>query len=264
MRNESLLVSIRERVSKLRPYVVGAFIIAFSISPIIPGLTYRITVAASMGVALLYLAFDIYRELNQRLDGIEKSLKEPHPPTYQDFAEASAEIDTIIKERLNANRNVHIRVLAVAAQYSWKHFVEDRLCKFLQMGNRKQAIKIEYVIVNPALLKQLQQTKLMADAERTILGLAIMREKYDRLQIKRLSVNMFKFSNVPHWHGVLIDDDIFFMGRCRWNISGERYELEVGTNEYRKFSLNDRFKGTDRVNLCINWFEAYKLQGDEI
>lgn len=264
MAKQTLLVAIRDRIAKLRPYIAGAFIIAFSISPLIPNTTYKISVAASFGVVLLYLFFDIYREVTLRLEAIEKNLKEPNPPSYEDFAEASIEIDKIIKERLNANRNIHIRVLGVSAQFSWKHIVEDKLTKFLEMGNHKQSIKIEFVIVEPSALKKINQVKLMADTKRTIEGIELMNEKYkNQLSDGRLTIDVFQYDNIPHWHGVLIDTDTFFMGRCRWNISGDNYELEVGTNEYRLFKLNDRFKGTDRVNLCINWFEAYKLQGQK-
>lgn len=163
---------------------------------------------------------------------------------------------------LGTHKNVHIRVLGVSAQFSWKHLVEEKLVKFLEMGNHKQNIKFEFVIVDPIALNKLKQTKLMADTQRTIKGIDIMREKYKNNQ--RLSIEVYKYDNIPHWHGVLVDADTFFMGRCRWSIDGENYELEVGTNEYRLFKINDRFRGTDRVNLFINWFEAYRLQGEKI
>jgi hypothetical protein len=264
MSKQNLLVTIRDRIAKIRPYVAGAFIIAFSIAPLIQSPTYKASVAAAFGVVLLYLFFDIHRELTQRLEAIEKNLKEPNPPSFEDFAEASIEIDKIIKERLNANKNIHIRVLGVSAQFSWKHLVEDKLTKFIEMGNHKQNIKIEFVIVEPSALQKINQVKLMADTQRTIQGIELMNERYkNHIVDGRLTVDVFQYANIPHWHGVLIDTDVFFMGRCRWSISGANYELEVGTNEYRLFKVNDRFKGTDRVNLCINWFEVYKLQGQK-
>lgn len=262
MAKKNFLVTIRDAVAKLRPWIAGVFIVAFSIAPLIPYPSYKISIAVSFGIVLLYVFFDLYRELTLRLEGIEKSLKEPNPPTYEDFGEASVELDKTIKERLNANRNVHIRVLGVSAQFSWKHLVEEKLVKFLEMGNHKQNIKFEFVIVDPTALNKLKQTKLMADTQRTIKGIDIMREKYKSNQ--RLSIEVYKYDNIPHWHGVLVDTDTFFMGRCRWSIDGENYELEVGTNEYRLFKINDRFRGTDRVNLFINWFEAYRLQGEKI
>jgi hypothetical protein len=265
MRRQNFLIILRESISKARPYIATAFIIVFSLTPLFQNTAYRVGVAASFGVVLLYLFFDIYREVIQRLEAIEKNLKEPNPPNYEDFGEASIEIDKILKEQLNANRNIHIRVLGVSAQFSWKHIVEDKLSRFLEMGNKKQTITIEFVIVEPKTLEKINQVKLTADTERTIKGIKIMNDRYkSQINSERLSINVYKYDNIPHWHGVLINTDTFFMGRCRWNISGNIYELEVGTNEYRLFKVNDRFKGTDRVNLCINWFEAYKLQGKKI
>lgn len=264
MAKRTFLVTLRETVSKLRPYIAAAFIVAFSIAPLIQYQAYRVSIAASFGVVLLYLFFDIYRELIQRLENIEKNLKEPNPPQYADFNVALPVIKGILIERLKANDLVKIRILAVSAQFSWKSLIDTTIPQLFNIG-KKQKIEIEIVIVKPSVLHNWGQKQLENDAQSTLLGEDTFKKVYkSAFSEGKISLNIYQYDNIPHWHGILIDDDILFMGRCKWKVIDGKYHLAVGQIDYRQFRLNDRFGGATRIELVDNWFETYKFRAQKI
>ena len=246
---------------KARPWIALILVMAAATAPAIPSIPYRVAVLAALGLTIIYLFFDIYKELANRLTRIESQLGQPDPPSYQNFNDAFPAIDDTIKNRLNANQNVKIRILAVTSQYSWKTLIEDRIEEYIKLGNRQQKITIELAILFPSLLEDWGQTKLMIDTERTLKGIDIYIKKLDHdLKTGRLSIEVHKYDNVPNWHGILIDEDTLFFGRSRWTIRGDSMELTIGTNPYRKFTSTDTHNGKDRIVLFVNWFEAYKIR----
>jgi hypothetical protein len=191
-------------------------------------------------------------------------LKEPEPPTFGNFIGAETPIKEIIHSHLDANEDVSINILAITAQYSWK-FIEDNIESFLERGNQRQKITVNLAITKPEILELWLQKKLMADAVRTLEGIGIFNSDHEEhFSQGRLKLNVYSYDNIPHWHGVLINENVLFLGRTRWRIRGENTELTVGQNIYRKFSKNDRFRGTDRINTFTNWLERYKLRDMEL
>jgi hypothetical protein len=258
----NFLVLIRDRIAKIRPIIVGVFILAFSVAPLLTFIPkYRESIVIPFSVVLLYLFFDIYRELKERLDKIDMNLKEPQPPSYSDFNEALPIIKGILDERLSRDQDVTIRILAVSAQFSWKVLIETTIPQLLTNKNYKSKIHIELVIVKPSVLHEWGQRKLENDAKSTLIGEENFKRKYKTLfQEGKLSLFIHQYDNIPHWHGILIDNDLLFMGRCKWEVIDGRYHLLVGQIDYRQFRINDRFGGNTRIELINSWFDAYKFR----
>ena len=76
----------------------------------------------------------------------------------------------------------------------------------------------------------------------------------------RLELNLHLVDNMPHWHGLLINDEILYLGRSKWDMSKNHKEMHVGRKEYRKFTLTDRFQGYQRIEIFQHWFDAYKFR----
>lgn len=246
---------------KMRPFIALALVIAVSLSPAIPDKNYKLAVTTALVITLVFLIFDVYKELLGRLALIEGHLKEPEPPTYDNYTESLPYMEKVITSYLSASANVQIRMLTVSAQFSWKNLIEDRIDKFLELGGRDTTINIELIVTQPNVLDHWEQEKLKMDAYRTLTGIELFNQKYaDVMKNGKLSLDVFLYDNIPHWHGILINNNTLFMGRARWIIKGNKYDLTVGTNEYRMFQKGDRFRGTERVLLFENWFEAYKLR----
>jgi hypothetical protein len=265
MKRKSLIKVFQEAYPKARPYIATVLVAAISTAPAIDSIAWRVGVTAALAVTILFLIFDLFNNLNKRLDTIDSKLKEEEPPTYNDFPSALPFIKEILTERLLQNKDVSIKILGVSAQFSWKNLIELTLPELFNIGHKKPKISVEIVIVNPSVLHQWGQELLKKESENTLEHLPIFKKDYKNyFNENRVSVDIWQYDNIPHWHGVLIDNDIFFMGRCKWKIlNGTRYRLEVGQKEYRQFTKSDRFRGEVRIELFEQWFDAYKFRSQK-
>ncbi len=264
-RNKTLIEIWKETYPKLRPWVAIVLVGALLTSILIDDTKYKMAVLYALASNVIFLIFDLSTSIKTRLDKIDSNLKEPDPPFYVDFNAALPVIRTILSDRLTKNQDIHIRVLAVSAQFSWKSLVDTTIPALFDIGNKKQKINIEFVIVKPSVLRDWGQRQLESDANSTLLGVENFKGLYKKeFTAERLSLNVYQYDNIPHWHGILIDNDVLFMGRCKWKIIEGKYKLMVGQIDYRQFRTNDRFGGKTRIELVDNWFETYKFRAQRI
>ncbi|MBL0358001.1 MAG: hypothetical protein IPP72_14475 [Chitinophagaceae bacterium] len=261
---KKFIVLMQEAYVKMRPYIAAFLVIAIATSPVIPNSNWRIGVTSTLAVTLLFLIFDLFKDLTKRLDTIDNKLKDEEPPTFDNFTYALNTMKSVINDRLIKSKDVKIKILGVSAQYSWKNLVELTIPELFEIGHKNPKITIEIVIVSPQVLLQWGQPQLAGEAEHTIKQSSIFRETYKTyFEAGKIDVEIFEYDNIPHWHGVLIDDEIFFMGRCKWKLIDEKFfRLQVGQKEYRQFAKNDRFRGAVRIDLFKQWFNIYKLRAN--
>ncbi|MES3017461.1 MAG: hypothetical protein V4721_06770 [Bacteroidota bacterium] len=263
---KSFVQLLMEAYSNARPYIAAVLVIAISTSTAIKNDSWRIGVTASLAVTILFLIFDLFKGVTQRLDTIDKKLKEEEPPTYDNFTAALPIIKKTLEDRLIKNNDVSIRILGVSAQFSWKNLIELTLPDLFHIGRRKQKISVEVVIVDHEVLHDWGQSILSKESAHTKENLPIFKKKYKtEFAENKIDIKIWEYDNIPHWHGVLIDDDTLFMGRCKWQIKDDKYYyLQVGQKEYRYFAKNDRFKGQTRIELFEQWFDAYRFRSKKV
>jgi hypothetical protein len=156
-------------------------------------------------------------------------------------------------------RPVSVRVLGVSLRFSWP-FLEKALPQLLR-NYPDSTFVIELAMVDPQFLRD-RGIKDWAEAA------AQVYQKYRQFQNApertdaRLEVNLWRYTNLPQWHGMLIDNADLFLGRSDWRF-GEAdptsYQFTVGQNKYRWFSKKDKFGGAERIQLFNNWFDYFKL-----
>lgn len=264
-KRQSLIKFFTELYYKSRPLICLILVVIITISPLIPNLYWRIGVLSLLASTVLLLVLDLFKEINKRLDKIDANLDIDAPPTFEDFTDIIPNVRNILLDKLKENKDVNIKIIAVSAQFSWRILIEDTIPDFLNIGNKSPKIEIELLIVKPDILNNWGQKKLRMDCERTISGKSIFDEKLQsEINKGRLIVDVMIYDNIPHWHGVMIDNEILFMGRCKWDMTKKKKELLVGQKEYRLFTTDDRFQGNERVELFTNWFDAYKLRAEKI
>ncbi len=257
---------LQESYSKVRPYIAIILVGAICIAPLINNIATRVAITSALAVTLLFLIFDLFKMLTQRLDKIDAKLTEQEPPTYPNFTSALPTIKKALEERLIKNKDVKIKVLGVSAQFSWKNLVDLTLPELFEVGHKKPKISIEFVIVDPQVLHNWGQGLLEKESKNTLEHEKQFKKDYKSFfSLNRVDINIWLYDNIPHWHGVLIDNDIFFMGRCKWQIrEGGHYHLQVGQKEYRQFTRTDRFRGLIRIELFEQWFDAYKFRSMKV
>lgn len=72
-------------------------------------------------------------------------------------------------------------------------------------------------------------------------------------------LSLYEYDNLPHWHGVLFNKEILFMGRTEWYRAGDNnlWQLRVGEVEYRRFEYEDFYGGKTRIDRFDHWFRRY-------
>lgn len=254
---ESLINLYTNVYPKARPWLVLVFIIAINISFAIENPTLKYGATSSLAVVILFLIFDIYKQLLKRLDKIDECLSEPKPRPYKNYTEALSAIEPVIIERLAVNKELQLRVLAVAAQFTWKLLIEGIIEPYL--NDLKEDRELSKLTIHIAIcvietLDDWKQEQLIVEEEKNLKGIARFKNTWREGIGNRISLEIFQYDTLPQWHGILIDDDVLFRGKCEW--SKDFTELHVGQKEYIKFEKNDRFGGAEHIALFENWFRA--------
>jgi len=263
--NKPLIDICKETYPLIRPYVAIVLIGSLLLFSIIDNTSSKIGILAALASNIIFLIFDLSNTLKTRLDKIEQSLNQPEPQSYEDFNAALKDIKQILTDKLINNKDVQIKILAVSAQFSWKVLIESAIPKLLEIGNKDPKIDIEIVIVKPSVLRHWGQKKLEDDAQNTLNGEISFRKKFKTAFANgKLKLTIRQYDNIPHWHGILIDNDILFMGRCKWDKIDNHYHLLVGQIDYRLFKKGDRYGGDARIELVENWFDLYSVRALKI
>lgn len=266
---------IKELIStgtKHRPLLILLSMITYAATPLIPSVGFRVGVATILATLSLLLLFDIYKELNEHFKKVEDLLANPKPPTFNDYTIALSEIHTAIEERLLANNTVKIRIMGVSAKSCFPNLIRGFVEKFLQAKTGTGLIDVEMAIVRSDVLESWKQDIEKTAAEHTIHGVDAFREKWSKLLPKsRLRIRLYLYDNLPQSHGVLIDNNVLFVGEALWESIADQPEIKLGSNPYRRFEANDRFGGYAQIGKFNNWYDAYierhkkhtNEQGDE-
>jgi|694.fasta_scaffold146709_3 hypothetical protein len=258
----------------LMPWLVGVFIATVYRGPII-SLLSRITKAKLPGLELetskqLGKIADQSEEVADVLKSIsaqiEKIAQQEKP--YADYSDALRDAQRLIEDRLEKKQNsrssgidrdrIEIKIIAVSMTFSWP-FIASKLPRILSSYPDSYA-DVQLAFVNPHYLEALGLEAYdidFADEGRQRLkeipafcdGLAS--NIGERLQIK---ARMYK--NLPHWHGILIDDEYLFLGRTDWTFSFKKPKLTVGQNKYRYFDRSSSL-GIERIELFKSWQRYY-------
>ena len=254
---------IKDSYKKSRPYIALISVICISLSPLIENEIYKVVALTVLSSILVSIVLDLFSEIEKRFDVINSKLGVKEPPIYYGFNEALPYIKQVLIDNLLKNEDISIKIIAVSAQFSWKSIVEVLLPELLAYNRNKVKFEVEFTLVDPEVLRLWGQKKLCKYCQ-TVLSLkeiiANQEEYKSAIESGRLKLNVHLVDNVPHWHGLLINDDILFLGRSKWDMTKRHKEMHVGRKEYRKYTINDRFQGYQRVEVFQQWFDAYKFR----
>jgi hypothetical protein len=153
---------------------------------------------------------------------------------------------------------VNIKIIAVAMTFSWP-FIIDTVPRALNKYP-KARVQIEAMFVDHKFLGDLPLANydvVWADVSQfrtnEVKKFAIAATKQFG---ERLSLDVRSYKNLPHWHGLLINEEHLFLGRTNRSFPDGKPELRVGQNKYRYFNTSDSI-GDERVELFANWHKYY-------
>ncbi len=265
---ESLVSVVKAAYPAMRKAAIYLLVVALSVSSAIPVQNYKIIVLSALGVLLLFLVFDIHSELVRELTQIRESVTNTEPKPFVDFTDAEDDLYTAIEDALKESPRVDLLFLTIAGSLSWS-FLETTVRRLDIKFGKTKTIVIDYGLVRPEYLAQWSLPNWERKAQVTLGNISVFERRYAaRIESQQIILRKYAFDNLPHWHGVLINGTVLYLGRTEWEFFADDPsvppDLLVGQIEYRKFHKNDRFGGERRIARFMNWAERYQKRSKEL
>lgn len=263
---------IKAKTVKIRPWLVYAALLLIAVNSFVPS---DQTVAKNgllfvLGTTIFALIQDIFKVIVERLDSIDTRLRTDKPVTISNHNATLPLIKARLEEKLSKNDDVHIKIFSVSCLLSWSTIVEKMLPGMFVLGNRNPKIVVDIIICSSDLLLNWGQRTRAKNARNTLEFARDFASRYrSYFESGKISLNIYEYDNITQWHGVLINDEMLFLGRCDWQVENKgtpqaRYYLQVGEREYTQYENNDRFEGKEKIDRFNNWFDAYKVRSNKI
>jgi hypothetical protein len=197
---------------------------------------------------------------------IEKIAQQEKP--YADYSDALRDAQRLIEERLEKKHNsrnisidrdrIEIKIIAVSMTFSWP-FIANKLPKILSSYSDAYA-DVQLSFVHPQYLEALgletYDINFADEARQRLKEIPAFCDGLDKSLAERLRINARMYNNLPHWHGILIDDEYLFLGRTDWSFSFKKPKLTVGQNKYRYFDRCSSV-GIERIEIFKSWHKYY-------
>lgn len=227
---------------------------------VFPNLGLAVKILSAVPLFLLFLLNDLRTEINDRLKKIEQGLNDPEPPTFRRFPAMEEDMARVMSDLIAKGRKVTVKVIAVSAKFSGP-FLQRIITDLLESKDvRKLDIQIGIVLTQPAKLKEWGLDTWERSSNHSINETRAFLQKHKKTMKERgILLTLAEYDNLPHWHGVMFNDQILFMGRTEWYRDGDdaKWQLRVGEVEYRKFKIDDFYGGKNRIERFILWYQRY-------
>ena len=211
---------------------------------------------------------DLNADLRKQLEEVERGKGSLNAiDTKPNHVAAREWMSDYTAESLRTADKVSIKAMAVSLHYTWDFF-ETWISEVLANTPPYKKLNIELEMVAPSHLENLglkDWARKGRNVEQAILSFLEEEKKEGGLITSgRLELSVYQYQNIPHWHGMLINNHYLFLGRTRWTVNPERSicTLSVGEELYRLFALNDNYGGADRIAMFNSWFDYYKYIGN--
>ena len=221
--------------------------------------------------AILRSQLNQTEEKNQRqFQELSLSTQELKQTTsYKNYKRAFQELEENIRIYLDkckadnvTSLRIDLKLIAVAMTFSWDNFIITEIPDLLK-SYPDLTINLDIVFVNHIFLENQPighgDIDWVKKSKDRIIELQEFHTKYKKQYSNRLNLRAKIYSNLPHWHGWLFNDDHLFLGRTSWNIEKDGQPiLKVGQNKYRHFSNpRENDEALERIELFKSWHQYY-------
>lgn len=192
-------------------------------------------------------------------DDIKDAISTLNPPQFKGYNAMSQHLQETLT-RLNREDGISLKFIVVAMSHSWT-MIYDNMDTLLKECPSGKKISIEIAMVDGSYLEEKRLDHWAQESKLKSSQIESFSKRYSR---EILEINVYHYKNLPHWHGILINDDILFLGRTDWKFNEDKDtpEFQVGEIEYRLFKRDDSVGGGERIAKFINWFKYYKMSAN--
>lgn len=237
----SFATMLRKFYRAIRRPMAWVLVVVAAASPLAPIPEIQIAALGALGLIILELLFELHKQVTQEKDVV----------VFSEFYEVSLALRGAIADRLHGNQRVCIRALGMSMGHAWP-FLANTLVPILERDGR-QVVDLQIAMLDAQWDRLEDLNPAWADRVggnyRQILRFA--NEHRTLLERKGWRVSVHRYSHMPNWHGILIDQDLLFLGTCYWK-SGL---LTGGENQYELFRASESELATHRIEQFLSWFE---------
>lgn len=257
---ENLIAFYKKHRLKIAYLLMMTVLAAPYVDIIFPTIGLREKLLSAIPLFLLFLLNDWRTEMNDRLKKVEQGLNDPDPPLFRRFPEMEKDMAEVMNDLVAKEAKITVKVIGVSSKFS-RPFLQRIIGDLLQSKEkRKLDIRIGIVLTKPTKLKEWGLDTWDRDSQHSINETRVfLGNNKKKMKEKGISLTLAEYDNLPHWHGVMFNDQILFMGRTEWYKGGdnEEWQLRVGEVEYRKFKIGDSYGGQKRIERFILWHQRY-------
>lgn len=202
---------------------------------------------------------EIKRELSsRRRDGHRDAARH-----FDNHSAAQGEMRRVIESIAKSNDVIRLRAMGLSLAYTWP-FLEEIIRSM--STSRRLRFDIELAIGAPKYLDQKGLSRWSKKALATLSAIEELASKFKPIKDGRTRILVSQYENLPHWHGMLINDSVLFLGRSHWEFDevGMPPQLYLGQMSYRLFFFDDLIGGADRIALFRGWFRYYRSSAVQV
>jgi len=256
----AMLIAFYKKHRATIAYVIMAIVlIAPYLDIIFPALDLRVKLLSAIPLFLLFLLNDWRSETDDRLRRIEQGLNNPEPPTFQRFPSMEDSLLDVMRSLVDRGEKIEVKIIGVSSKFS-SPFFQRVITHLLSNPPAKLNLDIGIVVTKPGTLREWELPEWEHSSRHSIETIENFISK-NKNQMKKTGIllSLYEYDNLPHWHGVLFNKEILFMGRTEWYRAGDDnlWQLRVGEVEYRRFEYEDSYGGKTRIDRFDLWFTRY-------
>jgi hypothetical protein len=263
---ETLLQTMHKYAPRARRITAGLLLIALGLLPLIQDPRQKATLLSVFALTLVFCLYEERKRVYELLNTILLYVRYPNPPLFENFDYAAQDIRMEISKVIERGIPVRIDVITVGGSQSWP-LVNNAMRKALAAPTPTAKFLVRFGSVEAGHLRSWDQEQFACRSEQTAHDISLFRNRNDHhFKSGTVALSHYLYDNIPHWHGMLINGSILYLGRTEWEFQPDGSavgEMLVGQIEYRKYTKGDNYGGDERIARFENWVERYQLRFKE-
>jgi hypothetical protein len=138
---------------------------------------------------------------------------------------------SVMNELVAKGGTITVKVIGVSTKFS-RPFLQRMIVDLLESNQpRTLDIEISIALTEPSRLRDWELEDWARSSEFSIEEIRDFLLKHKKkMEETGIRLCIAQYDNLPHWHGVMFNDRILFMGRTEWYRDGDdaRWQLRVG------------------------------------
>lgn len=255
----TLIAFYKKHRATIAYLIMAVVLIAPYLDIFYPALDLRVKLLSAIPLFLLFLLNDWRSETDDRLRRIEQGMNNPEPPTFPRWPSMEEALFDVVNALVEKEEKIEVKIIGVSSKFS-SPFFQRVITSLLSNPPAKLDLDIGIVVTKPETLRAWELRDWERSSRNSIETIEDFVARHKKQMDKaEIFLNLYEYDNLPHWHGVLFNKEILFMGRTEWYRVGDEnfWQLRVGEVEYRRFEYEDSYGGKTRIDRFDLWFKRY-------